>query len=373
MNRVIEPPPSQPDLNGLIDGGWWHTAQDERIVCDLCPRECSLKSGDRGFCFVRQNMDGKMKLTTWGRSTGFCIDPIEKKPLSHFLPGTPVLSFGTAGCNLGCQFCQNWDISKSRKVEKLSETALPEMIAAAAVETGCRSVAYTYNDPIIWAEYAIDTAAACRAVGIRSVAVTAGYISESARAPFFEAMDAANVDLKSFDEEFYEKVTYSRLQPVLDTLSWIHRETDVWLEITNLIIPRANDSTDEIQRMCDWILKAVGDEVPVHFTAFHPDFRMTDREKTPQETLTRTREQALAAGLKYVYVGNVHDVRAQSTWCPSCETLLIERDWHQLGRYRLNGSCCGSCGQQIAGVFEQKPGTWGARRQPITISKYHSE
>ena len=370
MSNVTEPPVSQPDQQGLIDGGWWHSTADNRIVCDLCPRECSMKPGDRGFCFVRQNVGGQMKLTTWGRSTGFCIDPIEKKPLSHFLPGTPVLSFGTAGCNLGCKFCQNWDISKSRQVEKLSELALPEMIAAAAVETGCRSVAYTYNDPIIWAEYAIDTAAACRAAGVRSVAVTAGYISEAARAPFFQVMDAANVDLKAFDEEFYEKITYSRLQPVLDTLSWIHRETDVWLEITNLMIPEANDSSEEIQRMCDWILQAVGPDVPVHFTAFHPDFRMTDRERTSHETLTMARDLALRTGLRFVYVGNVHDVRAQSTWCPSCDALLIERDWHQLGQYNLNGSRCGNCGQQIAGVFEEKPGTWGARRQPITISKY---
>lgn len=364
----------QPTTSGLVDGGWWHeTDEAGRIICDLCPRECSLKPGDRGFCFVRQNVDGDMKLTTYGRSTGFCIDPIEKKPLNHFLPGTAVLSFGTAGCNLGCKFCQNWDISKSREVERLSELALPEMIAAAAKETGCRSVAYTYNDPIIWAEYAIETAKACRALGIKSVAVTAGYISEEARPEFFHAMDAANVDLKAFTEDFYHRITYSHLQPVLDTLRWLKHESDVWFEITNLIIPDVNDSPDELRRMCDWILEAVGPDVPLHFTAFHPDFRMNDRGRTPHETLLQARQIAIDQGIRFVYVGNVHDVQNQSTRCPACDNLLIERDWHQLGRWNMNGNSCGKCGADIPGLFEKVPGTWGRKRQPVRISDYGAE
>ena len=311
-----------------------------------------------------------MALTTYGRSTGFCIDPIEKKPLNHFLPGTPVLSFGTAGCNLGCQFCQNWDISKSREVERLSENASPEMIAQAAVQTNCRSVAFTYNDPVIWAEYAIDTARACRAVGVKSVAVTAGYISPGARAEFFHAMDAANVDLKAFNEEFYHRITYSHLRPVLETLHWLKHESDVWFEITNLIIPDANDHPDEIRQMADWILQSIGDEVPVHFSAFHPDFRMTDRPRTPHTTLLQAKEIAQAAGLKFVYVGNVNDPQNQSTWCPGCSTLLIERNWYQLGAYTLQGNQCGTCGLKIPGCFEDQPGDWGQKRQPVRISSF---
>ena len=368
---VVVPDHASPDKTGSVDGGWWHeTERDGRIICDLCPRECNMKPGDRGFCFVRQNIDGQMKLTTYGKSTGFCIDPIEKKPLNHFYPGTSVLSFGTAGCNLGCQFCQNWDISKSREVERLSELAMPEAIAAAARDMGCRSVAFTYNDPIIWAEYAMDTAAACRKVGIKSVAVTAGYISPAARPAFFHAMDAANVDLKAFTEDFYQKITYSHLQPVLDTLKWLKHESNVWFEITNLVIPNANDSPDELQRMCEWIMNSVGPDVPLHFSAFHPDFRMTDRNRTPHETLLKAHEIARKAGLNYVYVGNVNDGDNQSTYCPECRALLIERHWYQLGQYNMKGHQCGACGTSIAGHFDDKPGVWGQRRLPVRISDY---
>ncbi|HEU4766475.1 MAG TPA: AmmeMemoRadiSam system radical SAM enzyme, partial [Pyrinomonadaceae bacterium] len=315
MPRTVLLPPDMPaTAEGVKPGGWWHEVEGtDRIHCDLCPRACVLKPGDRGFCFVRENLGGEMMLTTYGRSTGFCIDPIEKKPLNHFYPGTSVLSFGTAGCNLGCKFCQNWDISKSREIERLSELATPEMIAEAARQLGCRSVAFTYNDPVIWAEYAIDAAKACRAVGVKTVAVTAGYITELARGPFYEAMDAANVDLKAFTEEFYHHVTLSHLQPVLDTLVWLKRETNVWFEITNLVIPQENDGDDEFRRMCDWILAKLGDDVPIHFTAFHPDFRMTDRPNTPKETLLSAYDIARRAGIKYVYTGNVDDVQHQST------------------------------------------------------------
>lgn len=372
MSRTVELPPGEPPRSdGARVGGWWHTEDEPgRIVCDLCPRECHLKPGDRGFCFVRENRDGEMLLTTYGRSTGFCVDPIEKKPLNHFFPGTSVLSFGTAGCNLGCQFCQNWDISKSREVERLSERATPDMVAAATQRLGCRSVAYTYNDPIIWAEYAIDCARACRSVGVKSVAVTAGYITSAAREPFFREMDAANVDLKAFTEEFYYKITYSHLQPVLETLEWLKNETQVWFEITNLIIPQANDSPDEMRQMCDWILQHVGDDVPVHFTAFHPDFRMQDRPATPHETLLEAYDIARSQGIKFVYVGNVHDTRHESTYCPACNTLLVERDWHQLGEYGLKGNQCSKCGELIPGHFDPVPGDWGRKRMPVRISDY---
>ncbi len=350
-------------------GRWWHR-QGERIVCDLCPRACSLNEGDRGFCFVRQHRNGQMVLTTYGRSTGFCIDPIEKKPLNHFLPGTSVLSFGTAGCNLGCKFCQNWDISKSRSIEQLSSAASPEAIAVAAKTLGCHSVAFTYNDPVIWAEYAIDTAHACHAQGIKTVAVTAGYITPEAREAFYRVMDAANVDLKGFSETFYHKLTLSHLEPVLDTLRWLKAETDVWFEITNLIIPNANDQPDELKRLCDWILRYVGDTVPVHFTAFHPDYRLRDRPDTPPETLQQARSLAQGLGLQYVYTGNVNDVERQSTYCSGCQQVLIERNQYALGIYALEGNACRHCGQTIPGVFAAAPGSWGRRRQPVDMRPF---
>lgn len=358
------------DSNNNYPGRWWHAVeQGQRIHCDLCPRACVLKDGDRGFCFVRQNLGGEMILTTYGKSTGFCIDPIEKKPLNHFLPGTSVLSFGTAGCNLGCRFCQNWEISKSREIEALSEQATPEQIADAAWRAGCRSVAFTYNDPVIWAEYAIDTARACHERGIKTVAVTAGYIMPEARREFYSVIDAANVDLKAFTELFYQQITLSNLSPVLDTLRWLKHETDVWFEITNLMIPTKNDSEDEVARMCDWILENVGDQVPLHFTAFHPDFRMQDLPPTPPQTLVRARKQALAAGLKFVYTGNVFDQSAQSTYCPNCQKCVIERDWFKLGAYRIKDGACEFCQGKIAGVFENQKGDWGSRRQPVFFSR----
>ncbi len=356
-------------LIGNYPGRYWHPVADGKIFCDLCPRACVMAEGDRGFCFVRQNVGGEMVLTTYGRSTGFCVDPIEKKPLNHFYPGTSVLSFGTAGCNLGCQFCQNWSISKSREIEQLSEIAMPEDIAQAALRLECKSVAFTYNDPVIWAEYAIDAAKACHEVGIKAVAVTAGYITPAARTEFYSVIDAANVDLKAFTSQFYKRVCLSEIEPVLDTLKWLKHETDVWFEITNLVIPDENDGTDEIERMCDWILNNLGTDVPIHFTAFHPDFRMDKRPPTPPGTLARAREQAIKAGLKFVYVGNVNDVKRQSTYCPSCKELLIKRDWYELGTYKLKGNSCGKCGEVIAGVFGDVKGDWGRRRQPVSIER----
>jgi len=349
-----------------IETRWWHQEGD-KVVCTLCPRECHIPEGQRGFCFVRANVQGRLELTTYGRSSGFCIDPIEKKPLNHFLPGTAVLSLGTAGCNLGCKFCQNWDISKSREMDRLTEQASPEMIIQAAKQTGCRSVAFTYNDPTIWAEYAIDIAKVARQQGVKTVAVTAGYISPEARGEFYQWIDAANVDLKAFTETFYRKLTQAHLQPVLDTLKYIKHETDVWLEITNLMIPGENDSPDEIERLCGWIVENLGDLVPIHFTAFHPDFKMMDHDPTPHETLSRARQQALDAGVKFAYVGNVNDATRQSTYCPNCGTVLIERNGYELGVYRIEGGRCAGCGQVIPGVFEASAGQWGRKRVPIRV------
>jgi AmmeMemoRadiSam system radical SAM enzyme/AmmeMemoRadiSam system protein B/AmmeMemoRadiSam system protein A len=357
--------------DGSMPGAWWQPIDNDRIECLLCPRKCNLKPGDRGFCFVRENRDGQMVLSTYGKSTGFCIDPIEKKPLNHFYPGTPVLSFGTAGCNLGCKFCQNWDISKSREVERLSAMAEPMTVARAAQQLQCKSVAFTYNDPVIWAEYAIDAAKACHELGVKTVAVTAGYISPEAREEFYDVMDAANVDLKAFTEEFYHKITYSHLQPVLDTLVYLKQHTSVWFEITNLIIPDANDNPGDIRKMCGWLMEAIGDQVPIHFTAFHPDFRMQDRPRTNPEILCKAYDIAKSEGLKYVYVGNTHDVVRQSTYCHGCGQLIIERDWYQLGIYKIDGNQrCQSCGTRIPGHFGEGRGTWGSQRMPVRIDQY---
>jgi pyruvate formate lyase activating enzyme len=355
----------------IVATKYWHRLDDGRVQCDVCPRYCKLHEGQRGFCFVRACQDEQVVLTTYGRSSGYCIDPIEKKPLNHFLPGTPVLSFGTAGCNLGCKFCQNWDISKSREIDTLADAATPELIARAAKQLGCRSVAFTYNDPVIFMEYAIDVAKACHAIGIKSVAVTAGEMCDEPRAEFYAHMDAANVDLKGFTERFYQEICAAHLQPVLDLLAYLKHQTQVWFEITTLLIPGENDSDAEIDAETKWIVKNLGPDVPLHFTAFHPDFRMLDKPPTPAATLTRARSIALANGIRYAYTGNVHDGDGGSTWCPGCGKLLIERDWYVLGAWNLTpDGHCNSCGTPLPGVFERHPGNWGARRQPVRLSDF---
>ena len=358
--------PARPDLPEVVPGRWWHALEEGQVQCDLCPRYCRPRPGQRGLCYVRMNQGGEMVLTTWGRSSGFCVDPIEKKPLNHFFPGSSVLSFGTAGCNLACQFCQNWDISKARDHDRLASAATPEAIARRARELGCKSVAFTYNDPVIFAEYALDVAAACRAEGVHTVAVTAGYVTELARADFYAGIDAANVDLKGFTEEFYQKLCLGHLQPVLETLEWLARERRVWLEVTTLLIPGHNDSTPELTRLADWFVERLGPDVPLHFSAFHPDFKLLDLPHTPPETLSRARRIAMDAGLRYVYTGNVHDAAGGSTWCPGCGARLIERDWYQLGEWRLDAEGrCRSCATVIPGRFEARPGAWGRRRLPV--------
>jgi pyruvate formate lyase activating enzyme len=327
-----------------------------------------LRAGQRGFCFVRQAREGGIVLTSYGRASGFCIDPIEKKPLNHFYPGTNVLSFGTAGCNLGCRFCQNWNISKAGETDYLSEWASPGAVVEAAVEAHCRSIAFTYNDPVIFAEYAIDCAREARKRGIKTVAVSAGYITPQARRDFFAHMDAANIDLKAFTSQFYERLCFARREPVLDTLRWLKHETKVWLEVTTLLIPGHNDSEEEIAQLCAWFVRNLGQDVPLHFTAFHPDFKMEDVPSTPASTLSRARQQGLKAGIHHVYTGNVYDVVGQSTTCASCGRLLIERSWHHLGRWNLRADgCCKFCGAHLAGHFDPEPGHWGARRKPLFI------
>ena len=350
---------------------YWHDLGGGKVQCDLCPRECKLKEGQRGLCFVRMASKGAVVLTTYGRSSGFVIDPIEKKPLNHFLPGSAVLSFGTAGCNLTCKFCQNWDMSKARRMDLLQDSASPEMIAKAASSLGCRSVAYTYNDPVIFLEYAVDVARACRKEGIRSVAVTAGYIHGQAREEFFREMDAANVDLKGFSDDFYHKLCTGALQPVLDTLVYLKEKTTVWFELTTLLIPGKNDSEEELDAMTRWIVDQLGPEVPIHFTAFHPDYKMMDLPPTPQSTLTRAREIALNNGIYHAYTGNVHDKKGESTYCHNCGEILIGRDWYDLSEWNLTDQGdCTRCGTRCAGVFDGPAGSWGSRRQRVQMANF---
>ena len=356
------------DVISGAEGRYWHALEDGRLQCDVCPRFCKLKDGQRGLCFVRANSGGRIVLTTYGRSSGFCVDPIEKKPLNHFLPGTPVLSFGTAGCNLTCKFCQNWDISKSREIDTLADAAAPETLAEAALRLGCRSVAYTYNDPTIFLEYAVDVAEACHTVGVKSVAVTAGYIAPEAREEFYAHMDAANVDLKAFTEDFYFKLCSGELARVLDTLIYLRNETDVWFEVTTLLIPGENDSPEEIDNMTRWFVDNLGTGVPLHFSAFHPDYRMRDKPRTPHGTLSRARDIALRNGLDDVYLGNVHDEAGSSTYCPSCSVKVIGRDWYELTHWHLDDrGHCRSCGTVVSGVYDGPPGDWGRKRQPVRL------
>lgn len=355
----------------VVSTRYWSRQDDGRIRCELCPRFCTLKDGQRGLCFVRANYHDEIVLTTYGRSSGFCIDPVEKKPLNHFYPGSAILSFGTAGCNLTCNFCQNWDISKSREWDRLQQHASPEVIAKAAKSHQCRSVAYTYNDPVIFHEYAIDVAKACREEGLFSVAVSAGYVCDEPRREFYRYMDAANVDLKGFSEAFYKKLAGGHLQPVLETLQYIHHETDCWLELTTLLIPEQNDSEAELDAMTGWVVETLGPDVPMHFTAFHPDWKMRDVPPTPAATLTLAREIAQRNGVRYAYTGNVHDRAGESTYCHHCGALLIERDWYQLGRWELdpNGHCR-ACGTALAGHFDAAPGNWGAQRLPVNLNDF---
>jgi len=354
--------------NELFPGRYWHRLDDGRVQCDVCPRDCKLHEGQRGLCFVRKCENGQIVLTTYGRSSGFCVDPIEKKPLNHFLPGSSVLSFGTAGCNLACRFCQNWDISKSREFDRLCDEASPETIARAASEAGCASVSFTYNDPVIFLEYAVDTARACHALGIKTVAVTAGYIHAEARKEFFAHMDAANIDLKAFTEEFYHKLCVGHLEPVLDTLKYLKHETSVWFEITTLLIPGHNDSDDELRELSRWIVTELGPDVPLHFSAFHPDYKMMDVPPTPVATLSRARRIALGAGLRYVYTGNVHDTTGGTTYCPNCATPLIVRDWYEIPDYQLSDDgTCPQCGETVAGVFNHFTGAFGHHRMPVRL------
>jgi len=332
----------------LHEARWWEPEPGGRVHCYLCPRHCHIGEGQSGFCFIRVNQGGKLYSLGYASPAALQIDPIEKKPLNHFLPGTRVFSMGTAGCNMGCFFCQNWDISKSKHDQVHSRFVPAEDVVTLAIENGCRSIAFTYNEPTIWGEYVVDICYAARAAGLATVMVTNGYITREAFHDIYDHVDAANVDLKAFTEGFYGRTTLTHLQPVLDTLTWLKNETDVWFEITNLMIPGLNDDPAETRGLANWILEHLGPDVPLHFTAFHPDFKMRDKPRTPPETLHRARKIALGAGLHYVYEGNIV-TDAGNTACPSCGRILVRRSWHDVVENRVRDEHCPDCRTAIPG------------------------
>lgn len=329
---------------------WWENAGD-KVRCYLCPRYCLIGDGKTGFCFIRKNEGGILYSIGYARPAAIHIDPVEKKPLFHFLPSTPILSLGTAGCNLGCLFCQNWDISKARIDQVNSVYVPPEKLVSLAIHYKCPSIAFTYNEPTIIGEYIIDTAKIAREYGIKIVMVSNGYISKEAFYDVYQYVDAANIDLKAITETFYQKITLSHLEPVKETLIRLKELGTVWFEITNLIIPTLNDSTEELKRLSEWVLKNLGDSIPLHFTAFHPDYKLNNLPNTPKDKLIEARNIALRMGIKYVYTGNVWYSEGSTTYCPSCREPLITRSWHDVTMIRLKNGKCPNCGTAISGVW----------------------
>jgi pyruvate formate lyase activating enzyme len=356
------------NTENLHEARWWEAEADGRVHCYLCPRHCHIRPGQAGFCYIRVNRAGKLYSLGYGSPAALQIDPIEKKPLSHFLPGSRVFSMGTAGCNMGCFFCQNWDISKSRHDQVHSQRVPPEDVPSLAIEHGCESIAFTYNEPTIWGEYVIDICKAARDHGLKTVMVSNGYITREAFHDVYAHVDAANIDLKAFTENFYGKITLTHLQPVLDTLQWLKNETAVWFELTNLLIPPLNDDPEEIAKLSDWVMQHLGPNVPLHFTAFHPDFKLQDKPPTPPETLHRARKIALEAGLHYVYEGNIFS-DAASTRCPNCDTLLVRRSWHKVLENNLQRGACPKCRLMIPGIWQQSSVVRSPCRVENTVSR----
>ncbi|SBW11535.1 Radical SAM domain protein [uncultured Alphaproteobacteria bacterium] len=345
---------------------WTPTSEPGGLRCTLCPHGCALRPGASGRCGARANVGGRLHLLTWGRSSGFCIDPVEKKPFAHVLPGSASLSFGGFGCNLSCACCQNWEISRTRGAHGPVHRAAD--IAAAARREGCRSVAITYNEPLIALEWASEVAAAARAEGLRVLGVSAGYLAEAARPEFFACFDAVNLDLKAFSDDTYRRLCGARLAPVLETLKYGVRASRAWIEITTLVIPGVNDGDAEIAALAEWIAAELSPEVPLHLSAFHPAHRMRDRPPTPAATLVRARDRARAEGLKFVYVGNLAVADGGITRCPGCGRAAIARDGAALAAYGLDDAGrCRECGTAIPGVFDGPPGDWGNRRRPLAI------
>ncbi len=324
------------------------------VECLLCPKRCVLAAYQRGDCRVRVNVDGKLFTLVYGKPCTAHVDPIEKKPLFHFLPGTAIYSIATAGCNLHCKNCQNWEISQTNPEDARNFDAEPARVVADAQGAGCISVAYTYAEPVVFFEYALAASRLARARGLKNVMVTAGYIEPEPLREICAVTDAANVDLKAFSDDFYQKICDARLAPVLKALT-VYREEGVWLEVTNLIIPELNDAPAGIRKLCRWVHDNLGAETPLHFSRFYPMYKLANLSPTPVATLTRARNIALDEGLKYPYVGNVPGHPGNNTYCPSCGRAVVERHGFQILAYNLDGDKCPNCGARVAGVWAEPP------------------
>ncbi len=342
---------SENDIAEGFPARWYEHTRDGSVDCRLCARYCRIAAGKRGFCFVRRNRGGRLYTTAYGNAVGLSVDPVEKKPLYHFYPGSSVLSFGTLGCNMACMYCQNWEISRPEEDFTESRIWSAEELVGMAVRTKSRGIAYTYNEPVVFGEWMTEVASIARREGLKNVMVTNGYVSPEAREEIFRDIDAANVDLKSFTERFYHKLTGSRLAPVLETLRWLASATSVWVEITTLLIPGENDSPDEIRTLAGFIAAELGNTVPLHLTAFHGDYRMSSHPSTSRETLIRSREIALETGLKYVYTGNTAMQEGRDTCCPSCGKPLVIREPYSSVRIVIAGAACPSCRTILPGRF----------------------
>ncbi|MBF0483286.1 MAG: AmmeMemoRadiSam system radical SAM enzyme [Candidatus Omnitrophica bacterium] len=321
------------------------------IKCDLCPRHCQIAPGKRGNCGVRINLDGELKTLVYGKPCAVHVDPIEKKPLFHFLPGSKAFSIATAGCNLHCKYCQNWEISQRLPEDVESIDMPPQKVVDEALRTECKSIAYTYSDPIIFYEYTYDISKLAKQHNVRNVLITAGWIEQQALIDLLPYTDAIKIDFKGITEEFYQKMSEATLQPVLDAIKTIHKN-NTWLELVNLVVPTWNDSDADIEKLCSWILDNVGPNTPLHFSKFWPIHKLENLPPTPVATLTRAWEIAKNKGLNFVYIGNVPGHPGNNTYCPQCKKIAIKREGYEILEYNLDNGTCKFCANKIPGIWE---------------------
>jgi pyruvate formate lyase activating enzyme len=341
---------SKDDARFIAEAKFYQKLANRKIKCQLCPRECVVSDSERGHCGVRENRGGAYYLLVHSRVCAAHVDPVEKKPLFHYLPGTNAFSLAAAGCNVHCKFCQNWDISQSRPEELPAHYLPPQRVAELAQQNNCPTIAYTYSEPSVWAEYLMDAADAGHAAGIRSIVVSNGFMQEEALKTAYGKMDAVKIDLKSFTDSYYKQVVGGRLKPVLDSLVTL-RKLGKWMEIVYLVLPALNDSDTELRGLAQWTKANLGADVPLHFTQFHPAYQLKDISVTPVATLERAKAIADAEGLHFVYIGNVPGHPAQNTYCPKCRKMIVERSGFTASEMLIRNSCCPFCQQPIPGIW----------------------
>jgi len=328
----------------------FYTVTPKGIRCLLCPNECNIKEGDLGNCRARLNKNGKLYSISYGNPCAVHIDPIEKKPLFHFYPGTNAFSIATAGCNLACLYCQNWSISQKSPRDTQNTDLLPDRLISYCKQNGCKSIAYTYSEPVTFYEYVYDSATLARQEEIKNVFISSGFINSAPLAKLCKVIDSANIDLKSFSDDIYMRLCAGKLQPILNSLTLLKKE-GIWLEITNLVVPSWTDNMDMIKRMCNWLLQNGFETTPLHFSRFIPTYKLSQLPPTPVNTLKSAREIALKEGLKYVYIGNVPGLEMENTLCPRCHAIIIERQGFRVVQNYVVGGKCVFCGEKIDGVW----------------------